>query len=242
MSNTLELTFSNERGAQFKLELDADKNDNVSSFTPGDTCTIRIYPGGQNPACDAMRGTVTVTETSISEEIAEEIEFIDSDTGSLSHEIYEDITTEWTGFDDVTAKVSDDAITLSKKATGVLKATYTVYYDLIEVECSEEGKNIVRAYNDERFGALSVEFETGERKVTFVFKDACTRTVLKGVKLKTDDTERGYTNNKGQLTFTDTVGSHTLYATLNDYKATDKDSIMNSKYSVPKSDKKKVLS
>lgn len=233
--SNISITFGlNEYSDSFLLELDDDKNAGSSTFLPGDTGYVKLYPAGQYPKLRTNLGTASIEAVRLPEEKEEEIIFTRDNKASLSYYPENLLSYEWIGRSGPSPRFGDNNIVLPASFSGILKVRYKTFYDRIKLISGKEGKILLEAIKDDRYGYIAIDFKILTRQVYLTVKDACTRTVIDNAQVYVDGSYRGNTNVQGRINLGEiTVGKHSLRVKKSGYQDTDNDTIANDEFSVP---------
>ncbi len=220
---------------RFKLELDPEQNAGSSSFKPGQTAYIRLFPAGLNPELKTSMGTATIVATRIPLDVEEYITFARGDSASLNYPEADIELWEWKGRKGPSPVFAEEGdIQLPEKFSGILYVKYRTYYDRIAVTCPQEGKVLLEAIKPDRYGYIVVDYKPRKRRVYLTVRDACTRTVIAGAHVYLDGQFVGLTNDMGRIDLGELdVGTHNIKVVKAGYTPTDEDNIANDSFTVP---------
>lgn len=111
--------------SSISVELDAEANDNKTTFLPGDTANFIIHtvPSDLDVTVDTTIGTVAANGTK-SVAVQDQLVFIQSLEETLSKVPNGTVTTAWVGRAGGTPIVSGSSIKLTTATNGVLNCTY----------------------------------------------------------------------------------------------------------------------
>ena len=213
----------------FKLELDNEKNNGRTEFGIDETAYVNLYPGGLTYSLRESRGEAWVQATRLPEIVEEEITFTRDDTCSLRQEADKIIEYGWMGRQGPEPVFQEDSIHLPEPFSGILYVKYQVLYDRIAVKSGEPGRVLIEAFNDERYGHITINFGRPEQKQVFItIRDACTREAIDGVKVWLNDRFIGVTDEDGRLALGELrPGTYKIRTQKDGYQANDQDTLRN---------------
>ena len=241
-SANLTVTFSKETDSVgFTLELDEELNNGNSNFAPGDEVYIKVYPGGLSPARNSTMGNITVIATNKYESIPKEgfeyLVFARDSEQNVSH-IIKDITDlKWCGYiPNVPPIFGETKISFSKEVSCVMKLQYRTTYDSwklsgVNVPC----RVLVEAFNDDRYGSLTIDFTEDEDdeedenadRIYLTVRDACTQQAIPNASV-TIKGENYTTDANGRVDLgVIATGTYPIKITAQDYQDSDLDRIGN---------------
>jgi len=240
-SANLTVTFSKETDSVgFELELDEVLNNGQTTFAPGDSAYIKVYPGGHSPNYSSTMGNITVLATNKYETIpAEGFEYLvfarDSEQ-SVSHIIKDISDLKWCGrIPSVPVQFGETKIFFSEEVSCVMKLVYRTTYDSwklsgVNVPC----RVLVEAIKDseDRYGSMTVDFTEGEiedsaDRIYLTVRDTCTQQIIPGATVEINNTV--YTTDaNGRIDLGPLkTGTYPVRITAQNYQDSDKDRIGN---------------
>ena len=240
MANTnLTVTFGKDSdSAGFNLELDSEKNNEKSNFAPGDEVYIKVYPGGLSPSHNSTMGNITVMATNKYESIPKEeggfeyLVFARDSEQSVSHIIKSITDLKWCGFIPDTPPIfGETKISFSEEVSCVMKLQYKTTYDSwrltgVNIPC----RVLVEAFNEERYGSLTIDFTEDEEDRDHVFlvvRDACTEQLIPGANVEIGGVLH-VADDKGKVDLGIlSTGTYQVRITAQDYQDSDTDRIGN---------------
>lgn len=237
----LTVTFSKESDSVgFELELDEEKNEGKSTFTPGDEVYIKVYPGGHNPNYNSTMGNITVIATNKYETIPSEgfeyLVFARDKEQNVSH-IIKDITDlRWCGYIPNTPPIfGETKISFSEEVSCVMKLVYRTTYDSwklsgVNVPC----RVLVEAIkeSEDRYGSMTIDFTEDEEsesedRIYLTVRDACTQQAISGATVEINGgTYTTDANGRVDLGLMK-KGTYPVKITAENYQDSDKDRIGN---------------
>jgi len=239
-SANLTVTFSKETdNVGFNLELDDERNNDKTTFAPGESAYIRVYPGGLSPSSNTSMGIITkVASNTVRMVPPTDYEFMvfardsEKDFGYLCTEL---VDVKWCGFiPNVSPQFSELKVSFSEPVSCVMKVQYKTSYDLwrlsnVNIPC----KVLVEAIKDERYGSLVVDFTIADEEAiqesqTYItVKDACTQQIIPGAVIIFEGTEYiADSNGRVDLGVLES-GTYPIKITAEDYQDSDSDRIGN---------------
>lgn len=249
-TGTFYVTIGEEAAAvseEISLVLDTEKNNEQTTFAIGADAFVKVLPTGDNNDIFAVNiGSVQKVATNIPWVIEnEDVRFVYTDTCSLTHVPSGAISYAWIGRDGGNPKFDGKNITLSAATVGVLRCTYTTYFDRLRVTYSgvNDEDVLLVAIRGVNTASLILDFNadgvTGAKKdVIITVKNYCNDEVVPyaNVTLWGRDQQRvaKVANDGGQVTFEDlTVGeSYNIVITASDYRTSTDDSLDNASFTV----------
>ena len=223
------------------LELDEDRNNDKTSFNPGDVVYIRVSPGGLSPNSNTTMGAITKQSANIVRRVPkEDYEYqifardMEKDFGYLCTEL---VDLQWCGFiPDVPPQFNELKISFSEPVSCVMKIKYNTSYDLwrlsgVNIPC----KVLVEAFTEDRYGSLVIDFspteegqEEAQKSHTYLsVRDACTQQTIPGAIVIIEGVEYiADSNGRVDLGIMET-GTYPIKITADEYQDSDKDRIGN---------------
>jgi hypothetical protein len=234
----MQITFTSAQDAtrsEFMLEVDGEK----STFSPGETAKINIYPGGKSPSLSISAGSATLGLTNQTKEITEYITFAKTDSSFLSYPAKTVKSALWVGRNCGKVTIKEKAISIPAVASGVLKVVYDTSYDQANVTCSFGAMTILEAENPDRYGYMNVDFtygtdaELAETEVVIQVRSACTNSKLAGADVWLNGAYVGKSDSDGYVYLGKLPrGSYQVRAVRSGYLDTDQDNIANDSFTV----------
>lgn len=174
-----------------QLSLDSEMNAGASTFKAStsefwaEAAYCMLFPVGYDVpySFSVSKGSVARESTRLPFVVTDEVvTFTNSTSGSLSYIPNADgVSWEWDGAVGPNPVFDLSSITLPSSFSGVLKCSYTAYYDSLKVECLEAG-DVLLVVSQEGYGdaSLSITFEASEgmRTVRITAKNFCTGEVV----------------------------------------------------------------
>jgi hypothetical protein len=236
----LQVTFSKESDSVgFELELDEVLNNGKSTFSPGDSVYIKVYPGGHNPTHNSTMGNITILATNKYETIPatgfEYLVFARDSEQSVSHIIKDIVDLRWCGYiPNVPPIFGETKISFSEEVSCVMKLIYRTTYDSwklsgVNVPC----RVLVEAINEDedRYGSITIDFTENEEESTdrvyLTVRDACTQQIIPNATVEINGavyvTDANGRVDLGPLA----AGTYPIRITAENYQDSDKDRIGN---------------
>lgn len=236
MSNQLLVKFAKTTSDQndYRLELDT-KNEGKTTFRAGESCYIRIFPGGTRPTLSSTKGNVSLIGENVPLEVEESLVFAQSTSARLKYSLGVLLSWAWDGRGKGTPSFSGDSVFFSSKTSGVLKVKYVSYYDLAELSSdSGEGKILVEASRQDMYGYLVVNYEPKLKPVYLTVRDACARNIIPEARVFLDDVFVGLSDQSGRIFLGNlAVGrTYNLKIIKEGYQPSDQDTIANDSFTV----------
>ncbi|SDO04620.1 hypothetical protein SAMN04488516_11745 [Desulfonauticus submarinus] len=231
-------TLKNGNEKSFYLELDEEKNLNKFRFNLNEDAFIRIYPA-VIPKIRTNKGTIKFVAYNITKKIQQTFTFTRQKTAYLSYPCHKILKYFWDGkvFPSIpTIQFLEDQIILNQETSGILTINYLTTYNILSVNSKEEGKILLEAMSENRYGSIVIDYITERKPVYLTVKDACTRTVIPNASVFLGKEFIGFTDKSGNIFLGDLkVGQrYDLKIKAEGYQDTDKDNIANDFFIVEK--------
>jgi hypothetical protein len=229
------------------LDEEANTVDGIvkTRFAPNDAAYVAVYTNALDPyVFGTTGGHVTPGGFKFPQEITEEIVFAFAADAQLARLPAAPVDWEWVGKNPgYVPRFSGRDINLAGDVLGVLRCTYTVYFDSYAVEFDKTGQVIAAAHvpDTDARAWLAIEFtdEAGgdpARSATYqlIVKDDCTDDVVPGADVWLDGAHIGKTSADGKvgLGFLKGGSTHALKITKTGYFASDNDNLKNDEFTI----------
>lgn len=236
-----------DESIEISLILDADRNNDQVEFAIGSDVFVKIMPTGDNNDFFSVNvGNVVKIDSNIPQVVTdEEVSFANSNTANLNYRPSGPVSWSWVGVACGNPNFKGREINLTSNAIGVLKCTYTTYFDRLKVTYSgvDEADVLLVCIRGAVQDSLVIPFVadnvTGATKdVTITVRDYCSDSIVSYANITvwgTGFAEQSFVcNDAGQVIIPDLVIGQTynIKVTASGYRDSDQDSLDNASFIV----------
>lgn len=228
------------------LSLDSVANKGKYAFVVGDKIYLKFLSSDSGSyAIKVNTGTAKTEATNIHYPIKnEEIQFANTDTGTLSYFPCGGVSYKWIGESGGTPVFDGKDIILAKPVVGILVCDYETKGDRLSISSSIEGTVLVAVIQKSDQASLSVSFEKKSEEeeekpepvaYELEVKDYCADGVLPGVTIYLDGIDIGQTDANGVIAVGALIpgSTHSLKMAKGGYINSENDKLNNDSFTVP---------
>jgi hypothetical protein len=234
-----------EDGTILSLSLDDGKNAGQTSFVANDTAYLRfLSSSSKSYEIKVSMGEARRAATNIHYNNEDEIQFLNTDSGSLSYIPCSEVNYSWMGTDGGTPFFNGKKITLNGKKVAVLKCNYETEGDRISVGSGTAGTVVVVVIQGDNDASYTITFAEDpddlEEPIDSVsydleVKDYCADGMIAGVTVYLDGEDIGQTDENGIIALGGLKpgSSHSLRMVKSGYISSEDDKLNNDSFTVP---------
>lgn len=223
--------------ASLRLELDEDANNGATSFSVGDDVYFRfISSSSEAYTIEVSDGSAIKSASNIHYPIEdEEVQFANTNEGSLTYLPVVGVTTSWLGVSGGTPVFDGSTVNLNNDVTAILNCTYSTKGDRLKLSGFTVSKVlivVIQGENQASYALSIVDVSTGPTPYQLQVKDFCDDGILSGVAVYLNGSYKGLSNSEGLVSLGDLSpgSSYTLRMVKTGYISSDVDALNNDSF------------